>query len=129
MRTSRSYLLLEVVVGLALLASLGVGLLKLQAAALRQCHHAEQRAQIATQVEQLLGTWSRTGERVTLPATGWLSGYVSWRREALPMRVDADVLPTHISVIVTYHEPHHTPRDVYRVDWLVPHRGTAGKHR
>ena len=120
MRRRRSFLLLEVVVGLALLAGLGVALLKLQAAALRQYRRAREQMEVAQQVERLLWHWSSGSEPVTLPATGQFDQHLTWRREARPVRIAAGVLPTQVSLIVTAHEPHETSRDVYRVDWLVP---------
>jgi hypothetical protein len=111
---------LEVVVGLALLAGLGVWLVQSQADALRQYRRAEQRQRIAAQVEQLLWTWSVSGAPVTLPATGHLSDGLSWRREVRPVRLAAGVLPTQVSLIVTAVGDDRRPQDVYRVDWLVP---------
>jgi len=119
MSARRAYLLLEAVLGLALLAGLGVALLKLQAAALRQYAQARQQAAVAAQVEDLLWTWSCAHEPVTLPATGWFDARLAWRREVRPVRVAAGVLPTQISVVVTQHDPVGPTRDVYRVDWFV----------
>ena len=116
----RSYLLLEVVVGLALLATLGVVLVRLQAGARRQYRQAQERDQIAAQAEQLLWTWSASRTPVTLPATGRLNDRWSWRREACPLRVATGVLPTQVSLIVTAIGDDGRVYDAYRVDWLVP---------
>lgn len=121
----RSMLLLEVVVGLALLAGLGVWLLKLQAASIRQVREAGQRAAVASLVEQLLWKWSVSGVEVTLPATGRFDETLTWQRQARPVRIAAGVLPTQITVIVTEHKPHAEPREVYRIDWLVPRPETS----
>ena len=120
MRATGSFLLLEVVVGLALLAGLGVWLLKLQAASLRQYRVAQQREEIAVLVEQLLWTWSTSGTPVTLPAAGRFDEQLHWRREVQPVRIAAGVIPTQVSVIVTRDEPDGVSGEVYRVDWLVP---------
>jgi hypothetical protein len=120
MKPPRSFLLLEVVVGLALLAGLGVWLLKLQTAAVRQVYAARLRTEVATRVERLLWDWSAGRIRVTLPASGRFDERLTWRREVRSVRIAAGVLPTQVSVIVTLDEPHHPPREIYRVDWLVP---------
>ena len=120
MTWQRSFTLLEVVVGLALLAGLGVWLLKLQAAAVGQYHAARQRAENAARVEAFLWPWSVAQAPVTLPATGSFDGRFRWRREVRPVRIAFGVLPTQVSVIVTQHEPHAEPREIFRVDWLVP---------
>ncbi len=120
MNRVRSFLLLEVVAALALLAGLGVWLLKLQTAAVRQYRTAQEIAEAAAQVEQLVWTWRETGTPVTLPATGQFSDRLHWRREVQPVRIAAGVIPTRVTLIVTRHEPHGEPREIYRVDWLVP---------
>jgi hypothetical protein len=127
MRATRSFLLLEVVVGLALLAGLGVWLLKLQTASVRQYRAAQQRAEIAALVEQLLWTWSTSGTPVTLPATGQLDERLRWRREVQPVRIAPGVVPTQVSVLVTRDEPDGGTHEVYRVDWLVP-RGLSRRN-
>jgi hypothetical protein len=118
-----SFLLLEVVVGLALLAAVGVWLLKLQAASVRQYDIARRRGAVAARVEQLLWDWSVRRIRITLPASGRFGETLAWRREVRPVRIAPGVLPTQVSLIVTQHEPHDEPREVYRVDWLVPRTG------
>ena len=125
MNTRHSYLLLEVLVGLALLAGLGVWLLTLQSAALRQYHAAQRRAKAARQVQALLWQWSVAQTPITLPAGGRFDEKLSWRREARPVRIAQDVLPTLISLIVTERRPHAEPREIYRVDWLVPRPATG----
>lgn len=118
MKPSRAYLLLEVLVGLALLAALGAWLVRLQGAAVRQYRQAEQRALLAAQVEHLLWTWSETGTAVSLPATGQFDARTQWRRAVQPVRV-AGLLTTQVSVIVTRAEPGAAPVEIYRVDWLL----------
>ncbi len=120
MRRARSFLLLEVVAALALLAGLGVWLLKLEAEAVRQYRTAQQIADVAARVEQLLWTWRETGAAVTLPATGQFSDRLHWRREVRPIRIATGVIPTQVTLVVTRHEPHGEPHEIYRVDWLVP---------
>lgn len=120
MNSTRSFTLLEVVISLALLAGLGVWLLQLEASAVRQVREARSRAQLAARVEALLWSWSVADTPVTLPATGRLDDQLTWRREVRPVRIAPGILPSQISVVVTRHEPHAEPRDVYRVDWLVP---------
>jgi type II secretory pathway pseudopilin PulG len=112
------YLLLEVLVGLALLAVLGVGLLRLQAAATRQLRQARQRAALVHQVDELLFQWSGTGQPVTLPATGAFDEKTTWLRRVQPVRA-AGVLATQVSLSVLRHEPGQAPHEAYRVDWLV----------
>ena len=120
MKRRRCLLLLEVLVGLALLAGLGVALVKLQGDALRQVHNAQHRERIAQQVEDLLAGWSASQTVVTLPATGRLDDRLDWRREVRPTRIASGVLATQISVIVTDDTVTEEQRDVYRVDWLLP---------
>ncbi len=127
MNTRRCYLLLEVLVGLALLAGLGVWLLTLQSAALRQYHAAQRRAKAARQVQALLWQWSSAQTPITLPAGDRFDETLSWRRQARPVRVAQDVLPTLISLIVTENTPHAQPREIYRVDWLVPRPADRGR--
>ncbi len=122
MITRRSFLLLEVVVGLALLATLGVELVQLQAAAVRQSSLAAQTRETATRVRQLLWSWSCSGEPVTLPATGTFDEHLSWRREARPVRVASGLLATQTSVVVVRAEPGQAAQESYRVDWVVPPR-------
>lgn len=120
--TRRSFTLLEVIVGLALLATLGAGLLKLQADAVRQVRHARLRSKVTDRVEQLLWQWSRDGARVTLPATGEFEPMLHWRREVMPVRIANGVLPTQIRLVVTHQTPGEDPVEVYRVAWLVPRK-------
>ncbi len=119
MRRYRSFLLLEVVLGLALLAGLGVGLVRLQAGALRQINAARQRAELAALVEALVWSWNETQTPVTLPATGAFDDHRRWRRELRPVRVGGGLLATQVSVIATVAD-RDGPRDVFRVDWLIP---------
>lgn len=125
MRRVRAVILLEVVVGLALLASLGVWLLKLETQAVRQVRLAAERDRVAARVAELLWAWSESGTPVTLPATGRLDDRLRWRREVRPVRLAADVLPTQVSLIVTHEGADGRSQDVYRVDWLVP--GATGR--
>ena len=72
----RSVMLLEVLVGLALLAGLGVWLLRLETEAVRQYHESQNRDQVAAKVEQYYRkididkagrrrfVWHRTRQRV-----------------------------------------------------------------
>jgi type II secretory pathway pseudopilin PulG len=101
MRRRRCFLLLEVVAALALLAGLGVWLLKLQADAVRQYRSAQQLAEVAARVEELLWTWRETGEPVTLPATGQFNDQLRWRREVQPARIAPGVIPTQVTLIVS----------------------------
>ena len=116
----RSFTLLEVVIGLALLGGMGVWLLGLQSDALRQYRYARMRSQVAERVEQLLWEWSASGMPVTLPATGRFDDRLSWRREVAPIRVVSGVLPSQVSIVVTLHVPHEQSREIYRVAWLIP---------
>lgn len=120
---ARSFTLLEVVIGLALLAGMGVWLLRLQADALRQYRLTRLRSEVAGRVERLLWAWSSSAAPVTLPATGRFDERLSWRRQVKPVRIAAGVLPTHVSLIVDLKQPHAEPREIYRVDWLVPRKG------
>lgn len=119
MTQRRCFTLLEVLVGLALLASLGVSLIQLQACALRQLHDARRKADVARRVEALLWDWSSSNTPVTLPATGTFDRQLAWRREVQPVRIAAEVLPIQVSLIVTELSEHAQPREIYRVDWLV----------
>ncbi len=125
--TRRSFTLLEVVVGLALLATLGAGLLKLQTDAARQVRHARLRSKVTERVEQLLWQWSRDGTPVTLPATGEFEATLHWRREAKPVRIANGLLPTQIRLVVTHQAPNEHPVEIYRVAWLVPRK--SGEQR
>jgi hypothetical protein len=118
----RSFLLLEVLLGLALLAGLGVWLLKLQGESLRQYRYALRREEIATKVERLLWDWQVSQTPVTLPATGQFDERLHWRREVRPVRIARGVLPTQISVLVTDVQADRGPEEVYRVDWLIPRK-------
>lgn len=114
----RSLLLLEVLVGLALLALLGVSLLCIRSGALRQFHAAQRRSEIAQRVESLLWYWSVRGEPVTLPGTGRFTDALAWKRQVQPVRIDAGVIVTEITLLVR--DEGTTPvRDVYRAAWLV----------
>ncbi|MEW6252156.1 MAG: hypothetical protein AB1716_16075 [Planctomycetota bacterium] len=119
----RSLLLLEVVVGLALLGTLGVAALQLQAHALYQVRRAQEQAEVVQRVEALLWSWSAERVPVTLPATGSLTHRFHWRREVRPVRLAPDVLPTQVTVVVTAQAPGTAEREVYRVAWLVPEPG------
>jgi hypothetical protein len=123
----RGLLLLEVVVGLALLALLGVWLVRLQAASLRQHRDARLRDQVVQQVEQMLWEWSSSGVPVTLPSTGRMSDTLEWRREVQPMRVTAGLIATQITLTVTETTPHAPQKEIYRVGWLVPRKLKAEK--
>lgn len=122
MSRTRSVVLLEVLVALALLTGLGVALLRVQTAAIRQVRVAEQRAHVVRLVEELLWAWSSSRTPVTLPATGELDEQLQWRREVRPVRIATGVLPMQVSLIVTETGPGAPPREIYRVDWLVPPR-------
>jgi hypothetical protein len=122
MRPRRSFLLLEVIVGLALLGLLGVWLVKLQGAALRQVREARLKEDVRQRVEQLLWEWSSAGVRVTLPASGDFSQSLAWRREIQPIRVANGLIAPQVTLIVTETLPHTGSREVYRVDWLVPRK-------
>lgn len=120
MTLRRSFLLLEVIVSLALLALLGVWLLKLQSSAVRQFREARLRADVTRRVEALLWEWSEGSVHVTLPATGEFSATLSWRREIEPVRVTSGVIVPKVTVVVSEARPHAPPCEVYRVGWLVP---------
>jgi type II secretory pathway pseudopilin PulG len=122
MNMRRSFLLLEVVIGLALLATVGVAIARLQAAAVQQVRQAAQARETATRVQELLWSWGSSGERVTLPATGVFDDRTTWRRESQPVRVASGVLATQISVVVIRAGPGHAAEELYRVDWLIPPR-------
>lgn len=122
MKDSRSITLIETVVGLALLAGLGVWLLKLQAESTRQIQAARLRERAAEYTEALLFAWSSQSAPVTLPASGRFDDQLSWRRQVRPVRVAQGVLPIQVSLIVTLEEPDAESREVYRVAWLVPER-------
>lgn len=121
MRRARyGLMLLETVVGVALLALLGVLLLKLQARSMRQLHDAREQAAVVADVEALLWNWSETGAAVTIPATGEFAALLRWERSAEPVRVASGVFATQVSLIVSRDAPPEPPRPIYRVDWLVP---------
>ncbi len=126
---ARALLLLEVVLGLALLAGVGAGLLTLEMHALRQHRRAQERAALLRQVEDLLWTWSTQRVAVTLPATGSFTERLRWRREVQPIRLAPEVFPTQVTLVVSAVEPGEPVRELYRLDWLVPpHRaGGAGR--
>ena len=119
MTRRRALLLLEVLVGLALLAVLGVWLLKLETAAIRQYRYAAQQQRAAVLVEELLNDWSIAGVPVTLPASGHLDDELNWRRSVRPVRLARDLLPTQVTVVVTCHGNAARDDEVYRVEWLV----------
>jgi hypothetical protein len=121
MRRRRSLLLLEVVVGLALLALLGVWLVQLQAAALRQHRETRLRDDVVQRVERLLWEWSSTGAPVTLPSTGRFTDALEWQREVQPTRVGGGLIATQVTLSVSERKDH-SVREVYRVDWLVPRK-------
>lgn len=116
-RLRRAFLLLEAVVGLALLALLAVLLLKLQGASVRQFHAARERAETVADVQRLLWTWSSTQTPVTLPATGEFDATRRWERRVEPIRIAAGVFATQVSLIVMRDSA--PPREIYRVDWFV----------
>ena len=117
----RSYLLLEVLVGLALLALLGVGLIRTQVFSLRQFHTAERQRAVAEQMAGLLWNWSETGTPVTLPGDGELNGGLRWRRTILPIRIAQGCLASQVCVTV-YATDEGKEHEIYRVDWLMPEK-------
>src|SRR5262245_26844580 len=102
--TRNGLTLLETLVSLALLAVLGTVLLRIQAAAVRQLHHAHRQADIATAVERLLFAWSAGGEPVTLPASGQLDARHAWRRDVQPARIGSGLICTHVRLTITTSE-------------------------
>lgn len=117
----QGYLLLEVLVGLALLALLGVGLIRSQIFALRQFHAAERQRAVAEQVAGLLWSWSENGTPVTLPGDGQLTDGLHWRRTIQPIRIAQGCMARQICVMV-YAVDQNQEHEIYRVDWLVPEK-------
>ena len=117
---ARSFTLLEVMISLALLSILGVSLMKLQAAAVRQCNATWLRVEAARRVEDLLWSWSSTGTAITLPATGRFDNNLCWQRSVTPVRIASGVIPNRITVRVSRSEETGETKNVYRLDWLVP---------
>lgn len=116
----KSFLLLEVLVGLALLALLGVWIVRVQAAALRQWAHARQLRQATVAVESLLASWSDTHTVVTLPGSGELADGLRWQRECGPAVPAAGVQATAVRLVVRSDSAGQPPRDVLHLAWLVP---------
>lgn len=125
-RLRHGLLLLEVIVGVALLALLGVMLITLQASSLRQLRAAREQSAIVADVENLLWHWSSSAALVTLPAAGQFEPHLRWERRAEPVRIATGLFATQVSLIVTRDAPPEPPRAVYRVDWLVPESLTGG---
>lgn len=123
----RAMLLLEVVLGLALLAALAVGLLRIEAAALRQIRFTEERESVAMQVEQLLWNWSIGGESITKPAQGMLDRDHRWERHSRPGRLFDGCNGRFVSVVVERTGDRPTELPLYRLDWFVP--DTSGERR
>lgn len=119
-RRRPSFTLLEVMLSLALLAALGVTILRIQAGAIRQVRQARNSEDLAQRVEALLDSWSETGTAVTLPATGRWNEHLAWRREAGPVAIGPSLLATHVLVVIQATDAAGRTADVYRVDWLVP---------
>jgi hypothetical protein len=128
MTSRRSFLLLEVVLGLALLAGLGVSLVQLEAHSIRQFRRAQERGRVGNLVDELLWSWSESKVPVTLPASGQFSSSLRWRREIRPVRIAEGVICTQVSVIVDHMDAHGALSPVYRVDWLVPDLKPGGQH-
>ena len=120
MRARRGLLLLEVVVGLALLALLGVALVQLQVRATRQYRSAQESTAVARQAEALLLEWRLGRVAVTLPASGAFDDQLRWRRDVRPVRIGPGALADQISLVVTRAAPHQTEQEVYRADWYIP---------
>lgn len=121
LRDRSGLLLVEVLVALVILAAMGVALLRIQSAAVRQFHATQRRAAIAAQVEKLLWDWSQRKVPITLPNTGQFSETVAWTRTAGPSRIDQGLLVTQVEMIVR--DSSNTTRpEIYRVAWLVPRR-------
>jgi prepilin-type N-terminal cleavage/methylation domain-containing protein len=118
---ARSFTLIEVVVALALLSGLGMWLVQLQLAAMRQYHEAMEQLKVADRVEHMLWNWSMAGAEVTLPSSGHWDERYGWRREVLPVRIGG-AMARQIRVIVTRSESGQSRSDVYDVAWLVPAR-------
>lgn len=116
----RALLLVEVLIGLALLALLGAWLLRLQSAAVRQLHHAELLEEAVQKSQALLWEWSSTGVRVTLPASGRFDERLSWQRKVQPIRVAEGLLPDQVTLVVRHEPVGQAAREVLRLDWLVP---------
>lgn len=123
--THRSFTLLEVLVGLALLAVIGVSVLGLQSAALRHAHHARLRAAAVEQLEALLWRWSCDRAPVTLPTDGRFSPELTWRRTVEPVAIGG-VIATHVTVRVYAQGDSQADREVCRVDFLVPRARPRG---
>ncbi len=113
-------LLLEVIVALALLASLGVAIVRIQMQATQQYRLAEQLDFAVAQTRDLLWQWSDNGVAVTIPATGKFTETMSWQREVQPTRVAFGVLATEITVRVFHNAPERDPIEIYQVAWLLP---------
>lgn len=111
-------LLLETLVGLALLALLGVWLIQLQAAALRQWSAARQLERATREMNALLARWSETGEAVTVPGQGMITDSLIWERACAPTLAGELGMATQVTVVLSTPPPQ--ARDVLSVSWLVP---------
>ena len=128
-RCRDGFTLLEVLVSLALLAGLGVAVLRIQARAVRQCRDAEDRRALVERVEALLNEWSWTGVAVSLPSTGRWDARWSWRREVAPVAVSPGLLATQVRVVVVRHDTPEQATEVYTAAWLVPRDTKSGSRR
>ncbi len=113
-------LLLEVIVALALLASLGVAIVRIQMQATHQYRVAQRLDTAVARTRDLLWQWSDNGVAVTIPASGAISETMSWRRVVRPTRVTFGVLATEITVRVFHTAPEQDPIEIYQVAWLLP---------
>lgn len=111
-------LLLETLVGLALLAMLGVWLIQLQAAALRQWSSARQLERATHEMSVLLARWSQTGEVVTVPGQGMITESLIWERGCAPAFAGELGLATQVTVVLSTPPPQ--ARELLSVSWLVP---------
>ena len=116
---TRSFTLLETIAALALLALLGVSILQVQVAVVRQTRLTAQRERVAGLVQDLLWEWRIARVPVTLPATGSWSDDLRWERSAQPARIAADLIPTEVRMAVFGREQEEW-LEVARWSWLVP---------
>ena len=116
---TRSFTLLETIAALALLALLGVSILQVQVAVVRQTRLTAQRERVAGLVQDLLWEWRIARVPVTLPATGSWSDELRWERSAQPARIAVDVIPTEVRMAVFRREQEEW-LEVASWSWLVP---------
>lgn len=96
----RSFTLIETLAALALLATLGVSILRIHSAAIRQTRQAEDAREIGQRVEALLWSWRSGNQPVTLPSAGEWSPTLRWERTTRPARIGATLSPTQVRLTV-----------------------------